>query len=125
MLTFGVGLKASAFNLFGDNCKGAAVQGGNKSDSPVCANNKNSQGDDSRNNVVLKTINEAANIVAVLAGVVAVLMIIVAGFSYVTAGGNAEGTKNARNRIIYASVGLAIIAFSWTITRFITDKILS
>jgi hypothetical protein len=126
VLTFGFGLKASAFNLFGSNCKGdGTVQGGNSGASPVCTSSNGAQGDDNHHNVVLRTINDAANIIAVLAGVLAVIMIIVAGFSYVTAGGNAEQTKGARGRIIYASVGLVIIAMAWTITRFITDKILS
>jgi hypothetical protein len=55
----------------------------------------------------------------------AVIMIMIAGFTYVTAGGNSEDTKNARNRIIYAGVGLVVIALAWTITRFITNEILS
>jgi hypothetical protein len=125
LVVFSGGYKASAFNLFNRSCKGDSVEGGNGSSSPVCTSNNNSKNDNKYNNVVLNTINDAVNIVAVVAGLVAVIMIMVAGFTYVTAGGNAEDTKNARNRIIYAAVGLVIIGFAWTITRFITDKILS
>jgi hypothetical protein len=93
-------------------------------DSAVCQASKTSRDDNQNNNVVLKTINTASNIIALVAGLVAVIMIIIAGFTYATAGGNAEGTKNARNRIIYAAVGLVIIASAWSITRFVLDKVL-
>jgi hypothetical protein len=117
-------VQASAFDLFNRSCSGDKVQGGNGSASAVCTSNNNSGKDNGYNNVVLNTINDAINIISLIAGAAAVLMILVAGFSYVTAGGNTEETKKARNRIVYAAVGLAIIAFAWTITRFITDKIL-
>jgi len=117
--------QASAFDLFGPTCNGDKVQGGNGSQSPVCSKNSASKNNDGNDNVVLDTINKVINILAVLAGVVAVIMIMIAGFTYVTAGGNAEDTKKARGRIIYAAVGLAVIALSWAIVRFITSKILS
>jgi hypothetical protein len=124
---FGIGIAfsllstqhTSAFDLFGNPCSKATAK-----DSSVCASSTDAQHDTSHDNVVLRTINTAANIIAVVAGLIAVIMIIIAGFSYTTAGGNAEQTKTARNRILYAAVGLAIIALSWTITRFITDSVL-
>jgi hypothetical protein len=124
-LFIGNNLKVSAFNLFDRSCNGAKVQGGNGGDSPICDSNDNAKSDDGHDNVVLRTINEVASIVASVAGFAAVLMIVVAGFSYVTAGGNAEDTKKARSRIIYASVGLIIIALAWTIVRFVLDRLLS
>jgi hypothetical protein len=118
------GVQVSAFDLFNRSCDGNQVQGGNNKESPVCTSNNGSRKDNGYNNVVLDTINDAINIITLIAGAAAVIMILVAGFTYITAGGNAEDTKNARSRIIYAAVGMAVIAFAWTITRFITDKIL-
>jgi cytochrome bd-type quinol oxidase subunit 2 len=116
--------QVSAFSLFDRSCNGGKVQGGNGSTSPVCESNHNSKNDNNYNNVVLSTLNDAINIIAVVAGLAAVIIIIVAGFTYATAGGSAEETKNARNRILWAAVGLVIISLAWTITRFITDKVL-
>jgi cytochrome bd-type quinol oxidase subunit 2 len=124
VLFFSSGTQASAWNLFNKSCNGNSVQGGNGQSSTVCTASNKAKNSNSNNNIVLHTINVIANILALVAGLVAVLMIIVAGFTYVTSGGNAEETKKARSRILYAAVGLAIIALSWTITRFITDKVL-
>jgi cytochrome bd-type quinol oxidase subunit 2 len=118
------GVQVSAFSLFDRTCSGGKVQGGNGSTSPVCESSHSSRNDNGYNNVVLSTLNDAINIMAVVAGTAAVIIIIIAGFTYATAGGNAEETKNARNRILWASIGLVIISLAWTITRFITDKVL-
>jgi hypothetical protein len=120
----GPSLKVSAFDLFGRTCNKSSVEGGNGKQSSVCEASNKSKNSDGNNNVVLKTLNKAVNIVAVVTGMMAVIMIIIAGFTYATAGGNAEETKNARNRILWAAIGLAIISLAWTITRFITDKVL-
>jgi hypothetical protein len=116
--------QAAAFDLFGSQCNGNKAVGSTGKTSAVCEANNNARNSNSNNNVVLHTINVAANIIALVAGLIAVIMIMVAGFSYVLAGGNAEETKKARNRIVYAAVGLVIITVAWTITRFITDKVL-
>jgi hypothetical protein len=116
--------KASAFNLFSRPCTGNKVEGGNSGTSPVCTASNDSKGADTYNNVVLHTINVIINIVAVVAGAAAVIIILIAGFTYTTAGGNSDDTKNARNRIIYASVGLVIIMFSWTIAHFVLNELL-
>jgi cytochrome bd-type quinol oxidase subunit 2 len=131
VVIFSGGYKVSAFSLFDRSCNGNKVQGGINAEpgkdvtSPVCTSNNNSKNDNGYNNVTLNTINDAVNIVTLVAGLFAVIMIMIAGFTYVTAGGNSEDTKNARNRIIYAGVGLVVIALAWTITRFITNEILS
>jgi cytochrome bd-type quinol oxidase subunit 2 len=120
----GPNIKVSAFDLFGKTCNNNSVEGGNGNQSSVCETNNNSKNSDGKDNVVLDSINKAVNIVAVVTGMMAVIMIIIAGFTYATAGGSAEETKNARNRILWAAVGLAIISLAWTITRFITNKVL-
>jgi hypothetical protein len=75
-------------------------------------------------NPVVDTINAAANIIAALTGIAAVIMIILGGFSYVTAGGNAEQATSARRRIVGALIGLVVVALAWAATRFITDRVL-
>lgn len=69
------------------------------------------------------TIRKVINVISVLVGAVAVVMIIVAGFRYVTSAGNAETLKNARNTIVYALVGLIIVAFAQVIVHFTLNSI--
>lgn len=89
-----------------------------------CQNNPNAPGCEKPNgNPLVNIINAAAGIIALLTGVGAVIMIIVGGFGMVTSGGNAESVTKARRRIIYAVVALVIVALAYTITRFITDRL--
>jgi hypothetical protein len=112
-----------AFDPLGDACNGSKVQGGNTNSSPVCESNNKASGADKNHNIVLRTIQSAANIIAYISGVIAVIIMIISGLSLIGSGGNSETVKNARRRIIYAAVGLAVIALAWTITRFIIDKL--
>jgi hypothetical protein len=69
------------------------------------------------------TIGKVVNLLSSLVGVLAVIMIIVGGFRYVTSGGNQENTKNARNTIIYALVGLVIVGVAQAIVRFVLKAV--
>lgn len=56
-------------------------------------------------------------------GVIAVFMIIVGGFKYITSGGDSAGVNAAKNTILYAIIGLVIVALSQVIVRFILGRI--
>jgi hypothetical protein len=71
------------------------------------------------NGVLLK----AASIIALVAGVAAVIIIIYAGMQYVLSGGDAQKTQSAKNTIMYAVIGLVVIALSSTIVSFIVTKV--
>jgi hypothetical protein len=119
-LIFTYSPRALAYNLFGTPCSRGSAQ----ADSPVCTEADKGNNSDKNNNAILNTIRTATNIVASITGVIAVIMIILGGFSYVTSGGNAEKSANARRQIVNAAIGLAVIALAWTIARFVTDKII-
>ncbi|MBP7774977.1 MAG: hypothetical protein KA069_00060 [Candidatus Saccharimonas sp.] len=53
------------------------------------------------------------------AGIVAVIVIIVAGFFYVTSQGEAQNVVRAKNAILSAIIGLAIIMGAFVITKFV------
>lgn len=65
------------------------------------------------------TITTIINILSAIVGVAAVVMIIIAGLRYVTSAGNAESAKSARNTILYAVIGLVIVALAQIITHFV------
>jgi len=56
-------------------------------------------------------------------GVVAVFMIIVGGFKYITSGGDTAGVTAAKNTILYAIIGLVIVALAQVIVKFILGRI--
>jgi hypothetical protein len=64
-------------------------------------------------------ITKAINIFSVLVGIVAVVMIIYGGFRYVTSGGKQESVTNAKNTLLYAIIGLVIVALSQAIVHFV------
>jgi hypothetical protein len=68
---------------------------------------------------IIKTI---INILSVVVGVVAVIMIIFGGLKYITSGGDSSNVSSAKNTIIYAIIGLVIVALAQFIVRFVLDK---
>jgi hypothetical protein len=65
------------------------------------------------------TVRNIVNVISIAAGVVAVIMIILGGFRYITSGGNAQAVQSAKNTILYAIIGLVVIAFAQVIVRFV------
>lgn len=62
------------------------------------------------------------NIFSIIVGVAAVVMIIYGGFRYVTSGGASDKVGNAKNTLIYAIIGLIIVALAQTIVHFVLDQ---
>ena len=49
-------------------------------------------------------------------------MIIVGGFKYITSGGNDGNVSTAKNTILYAVIGLVIVALAQIIVRYVLGK---
>lgn len=58
-----------------------------------------------------------------IAGVVALIFIVYGGILYMTANGESGKVKKAKDTILYASIGLIIVALAEAITGFVTAKI--
>src|SRR5207253_11297748 len=65
------------------------------------------------------TVKTVVNVLSVVVGVVAVIMIIIGGFRYITSGGKQESVTAAKNTILYAVVGLVVVALAQVIVRFV------
>jgi hypothetical protein len=65
------------------------------------------------------------NIFSLIVGVIAVIMIIVGGLKYITSGGDSGNVSGAKNTIIYAVVGLVVVALAQFIVRFVLEKVSS
>lgn len=68
------------------------------------------------------TIGKVVNLISVAVGIAAVIMIIIAGFRYVTSAGNPERTKGAKNTLLYALIGLVIVALAQIIVQFVLKE---
>lgn len=64
----------------------------------------------------------AINTLSLLAGVAAVIMIIIGGAKYITSQGDAGGAKSAKNTILFAVIGLVIVAVAQLAVFFFIDQ---
>jgi len=65
--------------------------------------------------------NKIVNIFSIVVGAIAVIMIIYGGFRYITSGGDSGSVGNAKNTLIYAIVGLVIVALAQLIVHFVLN----
>jgi hypothetical protein len=63
------------------------------------------------------------NIFSIIVGIVAVIMIVVGGFKYITSGGDSGNITSAKNTIVYAVIGLVIVALAQFIVKFVLNKV--
>ncbi|MDQ3064759.1 MAG: pilin [bacterium] len=70
-------------------------------------------------------VSDIVNILSWVVGVVAVIMIIIGGFKYITSGGNDSNVASAKNTILYAIIGLVIVALAQFIVRFVIGRVVS
>ncbi len=106
-------------NIQASTCQGAELSFpvGGQASKNACAFSGSSP--ENKINQLIATI---INLFSVLVGVIAVVMIIVGGFRYITSGGDSGNVSTAKNTILYAIVGLVIVALSQFIVKFVLAK---
>ena len=72
---------------------------------------------------VPSTIQVIVNILSFIRGAVAVIMIVISGIKFITAGGDSQAVSSARNTLIYAIIGLVIIAMAQVIVHFVLQAV--
>lgn len=114
-----VGLTAAVYaedaNIQGGLCAGSDLQAPGTAE----CDNINDQASEGVNN----TVNLIINIFSWIVGVVSVIMIIWGGFKYITSGGDAGSVTAAKNTILYAIVGLIIVALAQVIVKFVLGNV--
>ena len=117
------GSASAAWNPFDEACNkssnSAAADG-----SAVCTDSNEQVSNDEdpltgSNGLILKI----ATFVAFIAGAAAVVIIILAGLRMVTSSGGSEDVAGARRALIYACVGLVVIALARIIVGFIISAL--
>ncbi len=70
-----------------------------------------------------KVVHTVVNLLSAIVGIIAVIMIIVGGLRYVTSGGNDTSVTSAKNTILYAIIGLIIVAMAQILVHFTLQKV--
>lgn len=109
------GVAAAENNIQSNLCQGTnAAATGNQNNN--CSVNDN--GRDTISNLASKVVN----IFSLIVGAVAVVMIIYGGFRYITSGGDSNSVGTAKNTLIYAIIGLIIVAVAQVIVHFVLSN---
>jgi cytochrome bd-type quinol oxidase subunit 2 len=93
-------------------CAGVNLEAGTD-----CENNDDAEGE--INNILKLVIN----IFSLVVGVISVIMIIIGGLKYITSGGESSNITGAKNTILYAIIGLVIVALAQVIVRFVLGRV--
>lgn len=70
-----------------------------------------------------RTISTILVWVSSIIGVVAVIMVMISGFKYITSGGDSQKIASAKSTLIYAIVGLIVVALAQVIVRFVIGQV--
>ena len=116
-----VPVMASAATNDIQNClaQGSNLDASNIGTGGSCTNTDTSAGTTNINGIIKTVIN----IFSVIVGVVAVIMIIIGGLRYITSGGDSGNVSGAKNTIIYAIIGLVVVALAQFIVQFVLNKV--
>jgi hypothetical protein len=68
-------------------------------------------------------IRLSLNLLSLIIGVVAVVMIMVGGLRYITSGGDSGKTASAKDTILYAVIGLVVVALAQIVVKFVLKKV--
>jgi hypothetical protein len=102
----------------------AATESSNEACETLKDINPDSKGCNAADDDADSLIKLALNLLSMVAGVIAVIMLMVSGFKYITADGDATQISNAKKSLIYAIVGLVVVALAQFIVRFVLSKTL-
>lgn len=70
---------------------------------------------------ISKIAKQVVDIFSIIIGIIAVIMIIFGGFKYITSGGDSGNVSGAKNTLIYAIIGLIIVALAQLIVRYVLN----
>ena len=107
----------SAQNIDGALCAGSELKVPAQGETVNC-DDATTAATSSVNNIIATTIN----IISLVVGVVAVIMLILGGLKYITSGGDSGNVTGAKNTILYAIIGLVVVALAQIIVQFVLNR---
>jgi hypothetical protein len=100
-------------------CNGISVANGGTVTDPGATNTECLTETATTPNNLIKRI---VDFFSLIVGAVSIIMIIYGGFKYITSAGNDSNVGAAKNTILYALIGLIIVALAQVIVRFVLSK---
>lgn len=67
-------------------------------------------------------IQNVTNLLLTAIGIIAVIMVIIGGIRYAVSGGDENGTRAAKDTILYAIIGLVVALLAYAIVNFVLTK---
>ncbi len=114
-----VAVPASAQDVEQGICNGANLNfSGVPSDASDCTPGSSGAGTE-----VDSIVTDVINIISLVVGVVSVIMIIIGGLRYITSNGDSGNVTNAKNTILYAIIGLVVVALAQLVVRFVIERV--
>ena len=71
---------------------------------------------------VQSTIKLAIRIFQIVVGLIAIFYVITGGLKYITSGGDSAGVTGAKNTILYAAIGLVVVALAEVVVQFVLNR---
>lgn len=93
-------------------CKGVALDSGASCDAA---------GDSSTR--ISTIIGTALNLISIVVGVIAIIVLIISGLRLILSQGDSNTISSARNAVLWALIGLAIVALAQVIVRYVLFKV--
>ena len=113
-LAIPVSVSAVSPDIEGSICRGQALDV-----NAVCDPQTAGEASGTRVNNIIATV---INLFSLVVGVVSVIMIIIGGLKYITSGGDSGNVTGAKNTILYAVIGLVIVALAQVIVQFVLGR---
>jgi hypothetical protein len=76
-------------------------------------------GGTSGESTITKVLNAVLQIISWIAGIAAIIMVVLAGLKYITSGGDSSAIASAKTTLVYAIVGIIVVALAQSIVFFV------
>ncbi len=116
-LAIPVAVHAQTTEDIGKNfCQGADITLGTGTGSSATCDTKDAE------SKVNTTVKNSLNLFSAIVGILSVVMIIIGGVKYITSGGESGKVTSAKDSILFAVVGLIVVALAQLIVRFVLQR---
>jgi len=94
----------------------------------IIINKANAQGDVSLENPVVgddlvSVLERIAGYLVPIAGMIFLIMLVYGGILYITSQGNEAQSEKAKNSLIWALIGIIIVALAWAIEAYVRENL--
>ena len=117
LATFGAPLVPATVAIAQENNTEAGLCRGSQLD--LTADCSGGVGTDEGQENVNSLVTTAINLFSWIIGIISVVMIMVGGVKYITSQGSSDSVSGAKNTILYAVIGLIVVALAQLIVRFV------